>query len=436
MSTKTEQQIYSLNLSDQYVPNWKAWEVGREVICNAIDADPENWEMHTPNSSTLIVKTQTEANIAQMFVIGGGTKSENGGTIGQFGEGLKMAALAATRSPSGGFIIRTPNKVVTFHFKDFHGERVLHASVDEVATNVEKGMEVEIIMQGIALATAGKILLNASIGPQAHDISSSGMAIFNKGVFVTQIFGEDSLWSSFNFDDLKINRDRSMVDRSDLFYAMARWMMKNCTVDMAMALIENNRLMQFNHITLHKLKYGDHSDPEFVAARKCWFDAFKKLYGKNAIIAHPDDHDLNARLRARGMVPKKLDSDLAQALIICGVTNAAELANSLGDPFESVDSSPYNEVLSRLRKIADVLVAPNHTVGVFANRDVKFQGYAKIADNQVWIREDIIERNDFETVRVYLHELAHIVSGKQDCCREFEHTLDGFSAKLVIHAGL
>lgn len=44
-STKTVKpkvKRYSLNLSPRYAPKWSAWEVAREVICNAVVTDAAN----------------------------------------------------------------------------------------------------------------------------------------------------------------------------------------------------------------------------------------------------------------------------------------------------------------------------------------------------------------------------------------------------------
>lgn len=76
---------YSLNLSTRYASEWGSWEVARELICNAIDASPEGMKVDVQGSDTLIVTTPTVPNVAELFVIGEGSKAPGGKTIGQFG---------------------------------------------------------------------------------------------------------------------------------------------------------------------------------------------------------------------------------------------------------------------------------------------------------------------------------------------------------------
>ena len=112
---------FSLNLSPRYAPDWTAWEVAREIICNAIDASPEDFRVTPHGDNQLKVWTPTVPDLCELFVIGQGSKSPGGSTIGQFGEGLKMAALVATRTEGGRFRVKLPGQDVRFMFDESMG---------------------------------------------------------------------------------------------------------------------------------------------------------------------------------------------------------------------------------------------------------------------------------------------------------------------------
>ena len=73
-----QKKTYDLNLSDKYVRNWGIWEVGREIISNAIDADSKNYEVEVVSSDCIRVFTATCPEFGHIKVIGSGTKTDAG----------------------------------------------------------------------------------------------------------------------------------------------------------------------------------------------------------------------------------------------------------------------------------------------------------------------------------------------------------------------
>lgn len=93
--------------SSNYVAKWGAWEALREITCNAIDADPDRYILDYRGTDTVSIYTTTAPTYHECCVVGEGSKDSETGTIGQFGEGLKLAALTAIRM-NGTLSIRTP----------------------------------------------------------------------------------------------------------------------------------------------------------------------------------------------------------------------------------------------------------------------------------------------------------------------------------------
>jgi len=208
-------ETINLNLSPRYVPNWGAWEVAREIICNAIDAAEDKMQCQVEGADKLIVTTPTVPDMGELFIIGEGSKTVGGNTIGQFGEGLKVAALAACRAPGGSLTLYVPGKRITFGFAPIFGKDVLHAYIEP--DNHSDGYRAEIVMHGCAFAFVGRLLDDRT--PRAMEKScGTGFKCYVKGVFVSE-FGNDAIWD-WNLGNVRMNRDRSLVLEKDISEAI------------------------------------------------------------------------------------------------------------------------------------------------------------------------------------------------------------------------
>lgn len=100
---KSESRIcYELTLTSSYVSNWTFCDAIRELIQNGIDQetiDPTNeftLEYDEMNQSLKFINTKSKLNI-NTLLLGKTSKSNNDATVGQFGEGYKIAALVLNR---------------------------------------------------------------------------------------------------------------------------------------------------------------------------------------------------------------------------------------------------------------------------------------------------------------------------------------------------
>lgn len=99
-----------LTISKNYVPTWGIVEAIRELFQNALDQETQypgnemSWE-YNPDTQTLLIANKTSVLRAESLLLGATTKSSDVTTIGQFGEGYKIATLVLLRN----------NKQITFH---------------------------------------------------------------------------------------------------------------------------------------------------------------------------------------------------------------------------------------------------------------------------------------------------------------------------------
>lgn len=204
---------HCLNLSERYAASWGEWEVAREIVTNALDAEPSPF-IEFPSDDELVVRTKAAPRLAHLLVMGSGTKSANGETIGQFGEGFKLAALACTRA-GGTLTARTPNGVFNFRLEETaltESERVLHALYDP--SQKAEGCEIYINLPNIRSACAGRFLLISCPDDYSKTIPvpkrTHGLCrIYCRGVFVSET-SESSIWD-WNIASTAINRDRNVM---------------------------------------------------------------------------------------------------------------------------------------------------------------------------------------------------------------------------------
>jgi len=411
---------YNMNLATSYVPSWGVWEVARELICNAIDADPENMAIEKNGQNEIRIRTQSVPDIASLFVIGQGDKSIGGSTIGQFGEGAKMAALAATRMASReGLILRTPTQTITFDFIETLGTKTLHALVSE-ADNGD-GFTAEIRLPGVSHIYAGKIEPNMAAGPHPKR-QPIRMSVFIKGVFINTI-DKASVWD-WNLPDLETNRDRAMVSEWSTAWEIGKWLENNITRSIAKEIIQHEGVIEAD-----SLEYRTGS----FKIKESFLKAFHDLYGPDAILAIGDESDQVAARQGYN-IAVILDKNIRHVLGLAGVQNTKDVTNQTYD-LVPVNPEPYKQKIEMLRRIDEIVKAPHIKVQIFEVRNDSLMGYADFQNDMVlWLSESLFRSgNDFELARTYCHELAHFLSKSFDASRGFENGLDGIAGSLAMH---
>lgn len=401
---------YPLNISPRYVSNWGAWEAAREVICNAIDADP-SYKVSSPEGDILIVETSTAPSIAQLMMIGEGTKSVGNETIGQFGEGFKLAALTVTRD-GGDVTVELADQVVRFDIEEIAGigSDGLVAKITRQATGV-KGCRITLRMQGIGHIWKGRILEDRAEGPRSK-MRQSSMRVYCKGVFIND-FDAKSL-RDWNLNRLTINRDRDLATESNVRSAIYSWLETNSSLDDEFV----TRMAFETEGSIYI--WGD--------ARQRLCKAWYRKHGDNAVLS-VDDKAINSRAEKAGYKLVPPANDLVKQI---GLQTAEDVAPRY--ELESLPVEPYRESIARLRRLDEIVGAPGLSILVFDPGSIDLFGLAEIGERRIWLSCHLFSPGrEFDLTRTYLHEIAHFLSGgADDYTALFEHTLDGVAASLAM----
>ena len=229
-----------LTIAPNYVPNWGIVDAIRELFQNALDQEVQHsdnemsWE-YNPDTQTLLIANKSSVLGAGSLLLGSTSKASDVSTIGQFGEGYKIATLVLLRN----------NKTITFHnngAKEVWKPRFVKsrkfgtdiltffiekASVFKRLNNSDLTIEVngitpeefenEIKPSNLHILQDFEVLEQNSYG-RAIDIPGK---VFVNGLFVCEYppykYGYD-----FKPAYIKLDRDRKMVSDFDLRWSASR----------------------------------------------------------------------------------------------------------------------------------------------------------------------------------------------------------------------
>lgn len=226
-----------LTLHKEYCIDWNLFESIRELIQNARDGEVEfNARMeiqYRDKSDTLVIKNHDFCIKKESLLIGFSTKRGKENLVGKFGEGLNLGLLALVRNGLN-VTIRSGDEVwkpVIEKSSKFDAEvlkiRISKASTFKNRTAVEvspiKKDEWEKLkelflflsdkddprLRPVHKVSTGKILLHEEM---------KGM-VFTKGIFVSRM---PDFQCGYDVDDVKLDRDRRMVDSYDFRWTTAR----------------------------------------------------------------------------------------------------------------------------------------------------------------------------------------------------------------------
>lgn len=430
----TEEKIFDLNLSERYVPDWGAWEIGREIISNAIDADPDGWDLESHGENMLRVYTNTAPTISQIKVIGCGTKKKGGDTIGQFGEGFKLAALAAVRG-GGSITVLTPEFIAKFFLESaIEGgeERILHMRVTAPKGNLA-GCEVYVEFPGISAATQGRFL--GSLKDQAGAMAKrdeNKVHLFVHGVFV-QALDEKSIWD-WNLKNVNINRDRSIVDRVWVNREVAHWIDKNMTDELAEKILTADS-------GCFELRALDQW-PEVIGrpAKAYLVCALKRLHGAEIVVATTNT-TANKLAAAKGKTVLVLAQGVASVIKPRnendeGVMDSEQMLQT-GKALQHVPvRGEWAVAMLEIKRVIDLLEIPAEVM-VFEHFQDAELGLAVIRPDHLgctlWLNERLfIAGHRRERMSTVIHELCHIRDKANDGTLEFEKTLDHVAGILAL----
>jgi hypothetical protein len=218
---------HTLSLTPDYVLSWGFWEAVRELLQNSIDqhtVDPQSAVVfeYDPDSKLLTVGATNCKLEPRTLLLGMSGKTLNRKTLGQFGEGYKLALLVLTRS-SYEVVVRNVNEIwkPTFEFSDEYQSSVLSVCRHE---SEQRSDGVFFDIRDVSQDDYAKITERYIPGTPLNRILTEDH--FKQKVFVSELFVCEvpELEYGYNFgpDRLRLDRDRGMASSFDISYEASR----------------------------------------------------------------------------------------------------------------------------------------------------------------------------------------------------------------------
>ena len=289
MATKIE-----LTIAPDYVPTWGIVEAIRELFQNALDQQaqhPDNkmsWE-YIEDEEKLLISNKTSVLTAKSLLLGATTKAKDVSTIGQFGEGYKIATLVLLRNhrqitfynhganevwrPRFVKSRRFGTDVLTFFIERASGllKPVPDSNLTIEVTGITPAMwNDEIIPSNLHLQTDVEIVESSMYG----DAINRPGKVFVNGLYVCE-YGPYKYGYNFKPEYIELDRDRKMVSDFDLKWSASRIWVDANPGDELLELIEEGAADVAYVTSMSSLKRSKLQDTAL--------QRFRDTYGPNAI---------------------------------------------------------------------------------------------------------------------------------------------------------
>jgi len=417
-----------LNLAATYVPKWGIYEVCRELVANSMDTG--DYEMDV-SGDRLTLKTKTFPALSHMFVMGHGTKKANGATVGQFGEGLKLAALVCARN-NWDLRFETPSQIVSFTMEISEGMDVptLHAIVEPALAGAffgKSGSVFELIGFLVRLEAPGvtEILKDKFLPvgtPYGRVGRTVGKAVklYHRGMYVCEQ-KENALYH-WNIQSIELNRDRDIPNPYLIKIAIGECAIEAVREDPAFLdeLVLANDCYELDCLSSRWL-------PEDLKVK--FTEAVRKRHGDKIVFTSGNS--------AQDQVAERLGYRVLHlSRELCGLTTGIQGSNEVVTVFDQLAQSTERipaDIRKEFEMIMDFLEIPAKLV-IYRNDDTT-HGVAKVSKGvvEVWLNENLLlPGNRTKRLSTLIHELGHIDSRAGDGSLAFEHTLDSLAGKLAL----
>lgn len=370
---------YELPFSTGYVPGWTYIEAFRELFQNALDnetVNPANRMLffYDPENKTLRVCNKTSVLELDSLLLGSTTKADDARTIGQHGEGYKIAFLVLLREGRPVTVYNYGKREVwhtkLVKSKRYNGQMVPVITVDKEA--VWKRIpdnDLTIEVGNVAPEEYQEIVkknLNLQSGVQSYEVPTYGRILLDEqergNVYVKGLFvcNNESMRYGYDLDPRLINldRDRRLVSSFELCWETSL-MWKRAFADRYMRadvmkmIIDNANDVKFIQSRTLPEAQTDQEIADAIAVR------FIRSYGADAVPVVD-----NAQLRAAGqsaVLVNQMTADyLSQANKVQVRTPAEEksVADELASFKDSISSrlsfdelTKFSELIARVSKL-------------------------------------------------------------------------------------
>jgi len=290
-------QKFEITITPDYVPDWTTSDAIRELFQNGIDQETAGSKFSYEYSDGKLSLSNDGSKLStKTLLFGSSTKSGDDGSIGQFGEGYKLATLVLIREGKNiTFYNNQANEIWRPRFINSRrfGCEVLCFFVEQNQTTAQN---LEIIIDGIDEQKWNDDIVpsNLILRDDYSVLSTTeyGRIIDLKGdIFVNGLFvcKDDSLQFGYDFKPqyLSLGRDRRLVSSFDLQWLTSKAWLATKQAD-RIAELSRDGADDVRYIE-NTRSYGSDMRTTFTIAEDTALKMFVNEYGENAVPVSSQD---------------------------------------------------------------------------------------------------------------------------------------------------
>lgn len=354
-----------LTIAPNYVPTWTFVDAIRELFQNALDQQKQNNENeaswnYDDVTGVLTISNATSKLTAASLLLGQTTKADDKSTIGQFGEGYKIATLVLLREGKnvvfynyGAREIWRPRFVKSRRFgtdiltffieKKAIWEKVPSADLEIVVEGITPDEYYEeIVPSNLHLRDDFEVIEETEYG----DVLSLAGKVFVNGLYVCD-YEPYTYGYNFKPEHIRLDRDRKMVNDFDLRW-MASKMWSTCKdTDKVLEMISEDKAdVAFLDSVSYTSRWRD------LAAEK-----FKSVYGPEAIPVTSQEELDSVPTGYKGIVVNSNYSSLIRrsSSFVMPTHDSTSLLDDLRDWYDSVKHKLDSDEQEQFEAIMDDL---------------------------------------------------------------------------------
>lgn len=445
------------SISPEYVKNWTLEMAIRELLQNLLDTENEFECPISVKYKDVFATLSDKGPGLELKHLALGISEKGDTSIGQFGEGLKLALLVFARekryielrsrdyslvpviqeseygTPTLFFLFQEGLRYIqgtTIKFRCTKNELDAGKRYFPTRFNV-KGSKVKWVVKDKISLPAGKVYVNGSLIMEFEE---------KEALFSYHLTGAEAKGLS--------NRDRTVVDQSKLRYAikeeiidktpakdMMPWLKRIFQVFLTQTEIGIQMLPSLEENLRPSFNYSDEEKEEVVAL-------WKTVVGKTGVIATRDRKDVLAK--RLGYEPIVLHSQTWEwRLTAYGIQTSEDIVKE--KPLsEMADTIPEAELydeerenLEMAKKLVTNYYADPGYIGVVDSLKDFVSSYSSCAlglyhssEDKIFIVRDVLVSLE-QACKVILHETVHRVTGAGDLSEQFQNAQDEISGKLL-----
>ena len=433
----------TIGLSPKYVKDWTIQEAIREIVQNYIDSKNEfkchGYITHENNMAT--VKDYGTGLKLKHLVLGISEKGSN--SIGQFGEGLKLALLVFARDKKFIEIISNGKRItpeITYS-EEFETE-MINLNIEDYNNTQHKGTTINFECTEDELNAGKNYFLNYFKRTNKFEwvhtdnISKPGGNIWVNGSKVGYIENATlSYHLESNENTTLLNRDRGIIDRDNL-EGLVRKKLGNTR---SLKWIKEYLQIIKDEIKCWEFKMTFYSFDILSKNKKLWKRGVTQVLGKNLVLKSSNPN-INTQSKYNGYRLTNIENYYhRQILKHLGIPTANEVLNTKIKMKNIAQKELNKKELTNLQK-AKELIKNNYktcgTVKVVINFESKANtlGMYNRKKDIIYIHQKVLNCYK-DTIDVLLHETVHKHTGYSDCTSEFEDALTNLAVKFLLKGG-